>query len=159
VPGTSPHGSGVLDLKYFCELRPGLFLWHLINVACAVVQWERTGALSPALVIVLVLQGLYVADSVYNEDCILTTIDIIQDGFGFMLAFGDLAWVPFMYSLQARFLVSGHAPALSGSLPFLAVCAAVGVGGFYVFRAANAQKDAWKRDPTAPQFKGAWWRR
>jgi hypothetical protein len=33
---------------------------------------------------------------------ILTTMDITTDGFGFMLAFGDLAWVPFTYSLQVR---------------------------------------------------------
>ena len=30
-------------------------------------------------------------------------MDIVHDGFGLMLAFGDLAWVPFLYSLQARF--------------------------------------------------------
>jgi delta14-sterol reductase len=36
------------------------------------------------------------------EKAILTTMDITTDGFGFMLAFGDLAWVPFIYSLQAR---------------------------------------------------------
>lgn len=34
-------------------------------------------------------------------------MDIIHDGFGFMLAFGDLVWVPFVYSLQAFYLV-GH---------------------------------------------------
>lgn len=28
-------------------------------------------------------------------------MDITTDGFGFMLAFGDLSWVPFTYSLQA----------------------------------------------------------
>jgi hypothetical protein len=27
-------------------------------------------------------------------------MDITTDGFGFMLAFGDLAWVPFTYTLQ-----------------------------------------------------------
>lgn len=32
-------------------------------------------------------------------------MDIVHDGFGFMLVFGDLAWVPFTYSLQAAFLV------------------------------------------------------
>lgn len=32
-------------------------------------------------------------------------MDIVHDGFGFMLAFGDLAWVPFTYGLQAMFLV------------------------------------------------------
>ena len=26
---------GGLNLKYFCELRPGLFLWHFINLAYA----------------------------------------------------------------------------------------------------------------------------
>jgi hypothetical protein len=37
------------------------------------------------------------------KEAILTTMDIVHDGFGLMLAFGDLAWVPFLYSLQARF--------------------------------------------------------
>eukprot|EP00631_Chrysoreinhardia_giraudii_P000668 CAMPEP_0197415852 /NCGR_PEP_ID=MMETSP1170-20131217/2286_1 /TAXON_ID=54406 /ORGANISM="Sarcinochrysis sp, Strain CCMP770" /LENGTH=52 /DNA_ID=CAMNT_0042942695 /DNA_START=1 /DNA_END=155 /DNA_ORIENTATION=+ len=38
-------------------------------------------------------------------------MDITTDGFGVMLAFGDLAWVPFTYCLQARFLVH-HDPNL-----------------------------------------------
>ena len=33
-------------------------------------------------------------------------MDILNEGFGYMLVLGDLAFVPFMYSLQARFLVS-----------------------------------------------------
>ena len=32
-------------------------------------------------------------------------MDIATEGFGFMLSFGNLAWVPFTYSLQARYLV------------------------------------------------------
>lgn len=39
-------------------------------------------------------------------------MDIVHDGFGFMLVFGDLAWVPFTYSLQAAFLVK-HPQTLS----------------------------------------------
>lgn len=35
-PRVRTGAPGTLDLKYFCELRPGLFLWHLINVACVV---------------------------------------------------------------------------------------------------------------------------
>lgn len=42
----------------------------------------------------------------------MTTMDITHDGFGFMLAFGDLVWVPFVYSLQAFYLV-GHPIAIS----------------------------------------------
>jgi len=37
------------------------------------------------------------------QAAVLTTMDIVHDGFGLMLALGDLAWVPFLYSLQARF--------------------------------------------------------
>ncbi len=31
-------------------------------------------------------------------------MDIVHDGFGFMLLFGDLAWVPFTYTVQARYV-------------------------------------------------------
>lgn len=47
---------------------------------------------------------IYVIDALWYEPAILTTMDITTDGFGFMLAFGDIAWVPFTYCLQARYL-------------------------------------------------------
>jgi len=37
-------------------------------------------------------------------------MDIVHDGFGCMLAFGDLTWVPFVYCLQARFLLEHPQP-------------------------------------------------
>ena len=33
-------------------------------------------------------------------------MDITTDGFGFMLVFGDLVWVPFTYTMQARYLAT-----------------------------------------------------
>ena len=33
-------------------------------------------------------------------------MDVTTDGFGFMLAFGDLSWVPFTYSLQVMHMYS-----------------------------------------------------
>ena len=42
-------------------------------------------------------------------------------------------------------------PALSNGV--LALFAAIGVAGFYIFRAANSQKDAFRRDPTDPAVK------
>jgi delta14-sterol reductase len=32
-----------LDLKQFCELRPGMFLWVLVNYSYAVKQHVQTG--------------------------------------------------------------------------------------------------------------------
>jgi hypothetical protein len=39
------------------------------------------------------------------QPALLTTMDVVVEGFGFMLAFGDLAWVPGTYTTQARYLV------------------------------------------------------
>ncbi len=39
------------------------------------------------------MQLAYILDALWHEAAILTTMDITTDGFGFMLAFGDLAWV------------------------------------------------------------------
>ncbi len=47
----------------------------------------------------------YVVDALWCEKSILTTMDITTDGFGYMLAFGDLSWVPFVFTTSTRFLV------------------------------------------------------
>ena len=145
--------GGALDLKYFCELRPGLFQWLLLNLACLAQSAEDGGgAPAPAVAAVVAAQAYYVFDAVLNEEAILSTMDISLDGFGFMLAFGDLAWVPATYALQARFLVQAQG---GGSPALLACAAAVGALGMWVFRASNSEKDAFKRDPRAPRFAGA----
>ncbi|PWA23072.1 hypothetical protein CCH79_00002136 [Gambusia affinis] len=82
-----------------------------------------------------------------GKEAVLTTMDIVHDGFGFMLVFGDLAWVPFTYSLQASFLVV-HPQSLS--LLAAAVIVALNGAGYYVFRKSNSQKNQFRRDPTHP---------
>lgn len=65
-------------------------------------------------------------------------MDIITDGFGFMLSVGDLAWVPFIYSLQARYLVFNQVEL--GPFFSLFVFALHGLG-YYIFRSANGEKN------------------
>jgi len=56
---------------------------------------------------VVVYQGMYVWDALYQERAILTTMDITTDGFGFMLAFGDLTWVLFhSFNVPAHWLIN-----------------------------------------------------
>lgn len=94
-----------LDLKFFCEQRPGLSAWVVLHLAFAIFQVQWLGRLSYGMAVVQMLSGLYVLDTFVFEEAVLTTADITTEGFGFMLAFGDLTWVPFTYTLQARFLV------------------------------------------------------
>jgi Delta14-sterol reductase len=65
-----------------------------------------------------------------------------------MLAFGDLAWVPFIYSLQARYLVDNDP-----NMPLWQIIIVVALHflGFFIFRSANSQKDAFRRDPHAKE--------
>ena len=71
-------------------------------------------------------------------------MDITTDGFGYMLAFGDLAWVPFIYSLQCRYLVD-YDPKLT--VQQLLLISLVQFAGWYIFRASNSEKDAFRRNP------------
>lgn len=141
---------GSFDLKEFCELRPGLIGWVALNLGMAAKQYQNTGTVSGSMMLVNALQGLYVWDSLYQEQAILSTMDITTDGFGFMLAFGDLAWVPFTYGLQARYLVD-HDPGLPPLT--LAAIGVAGVGGYAIFRASNSQKDQFRRDPKHQSVK------
>ena len=65
-------------------------------------------------------------------------MDIVVDGFGYMLAFGDLTWVPFVYSLQARFLA--YHPNILGPLGVAAIVT-LQLIGYYIFRVSNAEKN------------------
>jgi delta14-sterol reductase/lamin-B receptor len=111
-------------------------------------MFEDAGSVSASMVLVVAYQGLYVWDALHNERCILTTMDITTDGFGYMLAFGDIAWVPFIYSLQARYLVD-YDPGLSWQA--LLAISALHAFGIYIFRSSNSEKDAFRRDPSSPQ--------
>lgn len=138
---------GPLDLKFFCELRPGLIGWVVLNLGFLFEAYSKQGTFPPALTMVVAFQCIYVADALFFEDAILTTMDITHDGFGFMLAFGDLAWVPFLYGLQTRFLFESKF-----DLPWycLAPIALLKVVGYYIFRASNSQKNEFRKNPQNP---------
>ncbi|KAE9386184.1 ERG4/ERG24 ergosterol biosynthesis protein [Gymnopus androsaceus JB14] len=129
------------DIKTFNELRPGLILWALIDISMMCEQAVRRGGftgVTDSMWLVLFFQIGYVADGLYNEPAILTTMDITTDGFGFMLSVGDLAWVPFVYSLQARYLA--FHPTTLGPV-YTALIILVDALGFYIFRSANGEKN------------------
>ncbi|KAI9804861.1 MAG: hypothetical protein M1825_001230 [Sarcosagium campestre] len=140
---------GVIDIKSFMELRPGMLLWLLLDLTAIARQYRAHGVVTDSIVLVTVFQALYILDAWWMEPAMLTTIDITTDGFGFMLAFGDLVWLPITYSIQTRYLAM-HPVRLGavGVAAVLAVCAA----GYYVFRAANNEKNRFRTDPSDPRI-------
>ncbi|OJK00244.1 hypothetical protein ASPACDRAFT_52026 [Aspergillus aculeatus ATCC 16872] len=131
---------GEVDIKTWCEVCPGLTVWILLDLAF----------IAQHIVFTTAVQAYYVLSSQYNESSILTMMDITTDGMGFMLAFGDLVWVPFLYSTQARYLAAF--PVHLGGSRILAV-AAVFVLGIYIFKAANTQKHLFRTQLNHPAVR------
>ncbi|XP_053315584.1 delta(14)-sterol reductase LBR isoform X2 [Spea bombifrons] len=142
---------GSFDLKYFFELRPGLIGWTLINfiMLLAEMHIQKRDVPSVSMILVNSLQLLYVAHALWNEESALTCMDIVHDGFGFMLAFGNLVWVPFVYSLQAFYLVNHP---MDVSWPMATAIVALNMLGYFIFFSANNQKYAFRKSPDDPKL-------
>ncbi|KAL4877464.1 ergosterol biosynthesis ERG4/ERG24 [Aspergillus karnatakaensis] len=138
---------GEVDIKTWCEFCPGLTLWALLDLAFIARQYRNYGYISDSILFTTAVQAYYVFSSQYGESVILTMMDTTTDGMGFMLSFGDLVWVPFLYSTQCRYLSTY--PLHLGWTRIIAFVA-IFVLGLYIFRAANNQKHMFRTDPANP---------
>ncbi|KAL2014707.1 hypothetical protein VTN00DRAFT_2232 [Thermoascus crustaceus] len=142
--------SRTIDIGVFCEMRPGLIGWIILNLSNAAHQYRTYGYITDSIILVTVFQAFYVLDGLYMEPALLTTMDVIMDGFGYMLAFGDLVWVPFLYTVQTRYLAVF--PLELGLSGLAAVLGVSGIG-YYIFRGANNQKNRFRTNPNDPRVK------
>ncbi|KAJ1979388.1 hypothetical protein H4R34_002840 [Dimargaris verticillata] len=134
----NPRLGNKWDFKLFHNGRPGIIAWTLVNLSFAAAQYQQLGRVTNSMVLLNFFHAIYVVDFFYNEDWYLRTIDIVHDHFGFYLAWGDVAWLPFMYTLQSHYLVRNPVDlSPSGLISLLAI----GMAGYYIFRCANNQKD------------------
>jgi delta14-sterol reductase len=135
---------GQFDFKFFCESRPGLIAWVVINASFAAKQYQLHGHVTTAMILVNLFHLLYIADYFWHEEAILTTWDIKHERFGWMLCWGDLVWVPFTYTLQALYLIGHpHELPLWGTIGIVAL----NMAGYAIFRGANWQKHKFRTNP------------
>lgn len=157
--GTSSRAFWLADLYYGVELNPSLFgvdlklfsyrpsligLW-LVNASFAVWQLEERGSISTAMWLYQAFTSIYVFNYFQFEHGMLFTWDIVSERFGWMLVWGDYAFVPFCYSIVGAYIPDRTEPL---STPAAIALALLFVVGLWMFRGANQQKDAFKRDPS-----------
>jgi len=130
------------DFKLFFNGRPGIIAWTLINLSFAAKQYALYGYVTNSMLLVNLLHGIYVVYFFWKESWYLKTIDICHEHFGWMLAWGDLTFLPYMYTLQGLYLV--YHPVELSSLFAWAVLA-LGLFGFWFFASANNQKDRFQK--------------
>jgi len=133
---------GQFDFKLFFNGRPGIVAWTLINISFAAAQYNLYGYVTNSMILVNFLHALYVVYFFWNEAWYLRTIDIHHDHFGWMLAWGDCVWLPYMYTLQGFYLVMNP---VQLSLPFTLFVLAFGLLGYFIFHSANRQKDLFRK--------------
>ncbi|HJL16129.1 MAG TPA: DUF1295 domain-containing protein [Sandaracinaceae bacterium LLY-WYZ-13_1] len=138
----NPSWLGV-DVKMF-SYRPSLIGLALINMSFAVVQWERYGELTTQMILYQAFTFIYVFNYFQFEYGMLYTWDIVAERFGFMLVWGDYAFVPFAYSIVGWYLVDRTEPLPAWAAVGLIAMFALGL---WIFRGANQQKDEFKRNP------------
>lgn len=147
----NPRLGEWFDFKLFYNGRPGIVAWTMINMSFAAAQYRRFGQISDSMILVNILQALYVVDFFVHEDWYLKTMDIAHDHFGFMLAWGDSVWLPFMYTLQTQYL--SYHPVYLGTGQFWIILT-IGLMGYIIFREANFQKDVCRRTEGKCQIWG-----
>lgn len=135
------------DLKFFFESRIGMGTWGAFAILLPAAEFEATGTISTAMLVVSLCQLFYIADFFVFEATLLTMIDIIEENLGLMLWFAFLVWMPFNFTLQQQYLAVAKP-----ELPLAAAVAilALNFAGYYVFRTANLQKQGFRRDPNKP---------
>lgn len=103
---------GDFDIKFFTELRPGLIGWVVIDLCFAAKQYVDLGRLTNSMILVVLSHGFYVVDSLWNEEAVLTTMDITtgRTGWGkFGLcsnARGHIRWVRVHARIRLVFLAT-----------------------------------------------------
>lgn len=142
---------GSFDLKYFFELRPGLTAWSCFTWVCVLAVHESNRPIQYGQIVSAILQSLYVIDALYFEEAVLSTLDIVNDEFGYMLAVGDLSFLPFLYPLSSLYLVD-HSPQWPAAV-WVAILIA-GLLAMKAFRESNSERDLQKQGklPNAKTF-------
>jgi 7-dehydrocholesterol reductase len=133
----NPRWGKYFDWKLFHNTRIGIVAWTIINISYATVQYREYGFVSNSMILINLLQGIYTLDLFWYEAWYLRTIDIEHEHFGFYLAYGSSAWLPFFYTLQGLYLVSHPIQLSLGSVCLILL---LGLGGYYIFRNSNNQK-------------------
>jgi delta14-sterol reductase len=144
----NPRLFGV-DLKMFLY-QPSLLGLAVLNSAFLFAQHDAYGTVSPEMWLYQGFTWSYLFTHYVKEHFMLSTWDILAENLGFMLVWGDLVYVPFLYSLCGWWIVDrgfeegAHEPwPVAGYVALLLFH----VVSHWIFREANWQKDRFKRNP------------
>lgn len=140
----NPRIGPIFDIKMFFEVRLPWFILFFTSVALAARQQETYGYITPQAYFVILAHYLYANACSKAEECIVPTWDMAYEKFGFMLAFWNMAGVPFTYCHCTLYLAN-HAPEEYQWPIYVNVALfTLLLSAYYVFDTCNSQKNRFR---------------
>src|SRR6266508_6272960 len=104
----NPAWLGV-DLKMFMY-QPSLLGVYLIVISFASAQYDLQCLITSQMWCFVGFWFAYLFMHYVNQEFMLSTWDITDENFGFMLVWGDLVYLPFLYSLPGFWIIDETTP-------------------------------------------------
>lgn len=140
----NPHIFG-FEMKFFWY-RPGFITWCFLNISFLAEQIHLYGTPSVPMLLYQFISFFYIIDAFWYEYGMTFMFDIIEENFGFMLVWGDYCWIPFVFSLPAKYCLDKF----TYSYVEIILNLTLFIVGYKIFRGTNAQKIQFKQDPNKP---------
>lgn len=102
----------------------------------------------PTVTVLYILTFIYILDGLIFEGSYLSSFEVQYRGFGFLNAAGYILY-PFMAVLYTKY---PYQHGLNAPIWKLVVGTVTFLIGFWLYRASNSQKDAFRRNPYAPSL-------
>jgi len=132
-------------LKMFW-LKPSMMGWAFINLSVLAKHYQLLGHISTPMLLYQAFSLFYIIDYFYHEERMTSTWDIIAEHFGLMLVWGDIVFIPFVFSIQAWFLLYDDTHLEMWQIALMCL---LFLTGYTIFRGCNSQKHDFKHDPKA----------
>ncbi|BFZ56111.1 C-24(28) sterol reductase [Savitreella phatthalungensis] len=132
------------DIKMFAEVRIPWYILFFTSCGVACRQWEQYGYVTPQVLFLCLAHYLYGNACCKGEECIVPTWDMAHEKFGFMLAFWNMAGVPFTYIHCTLFLANHPPEDYAWSTPVNVLLFGSLLAAYYVWDTCNSQKNRFR---------------
>ncbi|KAJ8977585.1 hypothetical protein NQ317_018353, partial [Molorchus minor] len=154
----NPRIFSIVDLKILAfrvlcigaVLLDFAYLYHSLEIPSNKTESiePKLISLQPTLVVFILLHSIYFLDGLIFEHSFVSTFEVQQEAFGYMLAMGYLTY-PFLTILVAKYITE-HGVELDTWK--LLLTSLVFIIGYILYRGSNSQKDAFRKNPYSPSL-------